>query len=217
MRCAHSPTAGRSGANFDETFFSLRLFALLALGSALVLSCGAGRSGAQEGADAFSRSSRASVRSNMPAEATNILLDLLDGYYRIKDGLVADDVPAVKKAAPSVSRSVGRLDTFILTSSSGYYYLWPARDSLRDATVAMSRAASAADLNVVRSHFCKASAALHSMLRLAGLRGAMVYRFYDAAAFNDAGAYWLSYSRQIRNPYFGKKMPEWGEVVDTLR
>ena len=32
-----------------------------------------------------------------------------------------------------------------------------------------------------------------------------------------SGAYWLSSDIEIRNPYFGKKLLEQGEIVDTLK
>jgi Cu(I)/Ag(I) efflux system membrane fusion protein len=35
-------------------------------------------------------------------------------------------------------------------------------------------------------------------------------------AFDNKGAYWLSDQAKIRNPYFGDKMLECGEVKDTL-
>lgn len=189
----------------------------MALGSVLVLSYSTAYSGPPFGTFTFSSATRASAQSGMPVAATGILLDLLEGYYRVKDGLAADDAAKTIAAITPFSRTVGRIDTFILNSSSGYYKLWPARDSLRDAAAAMQALTGKADLNALRSHFSTASSALYSILRSVNLRGATVYRFYDAAAFNDSGAYWLSYSPQIRNPYFGRKMPEWGELVDTLR
>lgn len=152
----------------------------------------------------------------MPVEATGILLDMLDAYYQLKDGLAADDERNVLTGAVQFSSATGRLDTFILISSSGYYHLWGLRDTLKTASVYMH---SLADERFAhrRIHFRTLSAALFTLLQKVEMRGAYVYRFYDAAAFNDSGAYWLSYSPKIRNPYFGKKMPEWGEVVDMLR
>jgi hypothetical protein len=35
-------------------------------------------------------------------------------------------------------------------------------------------------------------------------------------AFDNKGAHWLSNNPEIKNPYFGKKMLECGEVTDTL-
>jgi hypothetical protein len=36
-------------------------------------------------------------------------------------------------------------------------------------------------------------------------------------AFNKKGAYWLSESKVIRNPYFGEKMLDCGETRETLK
>ena len=67
-----------------------------------------------------------------------------------------------------------------------------------------------------RIHFEKVSDAMFGMLRAADLRNAGVYRQYCPMAFNDKGAYWLSDVTDIKNPYFGKKMLECGEVTDSL-
>ena len=58
---------------------------------------------------------------------------------------------------------------------------------------------------------------MFSLLKQADLRNAGIYRQYCPMAFNDKGAYWLSDETDIKNPYFGKKMLECGEVTDTLK
>jgi Cu(I)/Ag(I) efflux system membrane fusion protein len=35
-------------------------------------------------------------------------------------------------------------------------------------------------------------------------------------AFEGKGAYWLSENKDIRNPYFGKKMIDCGDTRETL-
>jgi Cu(I)/Ag(I) efflux system membrane fusion protein len=42
-----------------------------------------------------------------------------------------------------------------------------------------------------------------------------VYKEYCPMAFDNKGAYWLSESEEIRNPYFGKSMLTCGEVTTT--
>jgi Cu(I)/Ag(I) efflux system membrane fusion protein len=44
----------------------------------------------------------------------------------------------------------------------------------------------------------------------------IVYHQYCPMAFNDAGAYWLSNTSDIENPYFGKKMLTCGEIKDSV-
>jgi Cu(I)/Ag(I) efflux system membrane fusion protein len=46
--------------------------------------------------------------------------------------------------------------------------------------------------------------------------GVATYKQYCPMAFNDKGAYWLSDTSYIQNPYFGKKMLICGEVQETL-
>lgn len=43
-----------------------------------------------------------------------------------------------------------------------------------------------------------------------------LYKQYCPMAFNNTGAYWLSDSKAIRNPYFGDKMLKCGKVEETL-
>ncbi len=43
-----------------------------------------------------------------------------------------------------------------------------------------------------------------------------LYKQYCPMAFNNTGAYWLSDSKEIMNPYFGDKMLKCGKVEETL-
>jgi Cu(I)/Ag(I) efflux system membrane fusion protein len=57
---------------------------------------------------------------------------------------------------------------------------------------------------------------MYSLLKNADLKNAKVFHEYCPMAFNDKGATWLSDEAEIKNPYFGKKMLECGEVTDSL-
>jgi Cu(I)/Ag(I) efflux system membrane fusion protein len=72
------------------------------------------------------------------------------------------------------------------------------------------------NIEVKRIYFRQVSDAVYAISAAAKLSNAGVYRQYCPMAFNDEGAYWLSNSRDIQNPYFGRKMKECGEVTDSL-
>ena len=36
-------------------------------------------------------------------------------------------------------------------------------------------------------------------------------------AFDNTGGYWLSNSKEVRNPYFGNSMLKCGEVKETIQ
>jgi membrane fusion protein, copper/silver efflux system len=50
-----------------------------------------------------------------------------------------------------------------------------------------------------------------------GLEIDKVYRQFCPMAFDDKGAFWLSESDEILNPYFGDMMLNCGEVTDIYR
>jgi len=43
-----------------------------------------------------------------------------------------------------------------------------------------------------------------------------VYKQYCPMAFDGKGAFWLSSSEEIRNPYYGDKMLKCGRVEETI-
>lgn len=43
-----------------------------------------------------------------------------------------------------------------------------------------------------------------------------LYVDYCPMANNNKGAYWLSQTKEIKNPYLGKKMPKCGELKKEI-
>jgi hypothetical protein len=77
-------------------------------------------------------------------------------------------------------------------------------------------AAKNEDIEQKRARFAEISNAMYKVATLAKLKNAGVYHQYCPMAFDDKGAYWLSAESEIKNPYYGKKMLECGEVRDSL-
>jgi Cu(I)/Ag(I) efflux system membrane fusion protein len=67
-----------------------------------------------------------------------------------------------------------------------------------------------------RVYFAPLSEATYTFLRLIPSKDQKLYRVICPMAFNEQGAYWLSEFKEIKNPYFGKKMLSCGEIVDSL-
>jgi len=72
------------------------------------------------------------------------------------------------------------------------------------------------DVEEQRAAFVIVTEAVESMLQDAIDSGA-VYKQYCPMAFDNAGAYWLSESKEIRNPYFGDKMLKCGRVAEEIQ
>lgn len=72
------------------------------------------------------------------------------------------------------------------------------------------------DIEERRKSFQVLSEQLYDLIRTVKYDRAVVYHQYCPMAFNDAGAFWLSNSSDIRNPYLPKKMLICGEVKDSI-
>ena len=73
------------------------------------------------------------------------------------------------------------------------------------------------DIEKQRIHFNTLSNNVIEMTESFGLEIDKVYRQFCPMAFEDKGAYWLSDSNEILNPYFGDMMLRCGEVQETYR
>jgi hypothetical protein len=71
-------------------------------------------------------------------------------------------------------------------------------------------------LDEKRRSFQMISDQLYDLVRTVRYDRQVVYHTFCPMAFNDEGAYWLSNSSDIKNPYFGPKMLTCGEVKDSL-
>ena len=67
-----------------------------------------------------------------------------------------------------------------------------------------------------RDAFSELSNALIVLVKESGVANGEVYVDYCPMVDNNAGGYWLSSEKGIRNPYFGDKMMTCGETKETL-
>ncbi|MBT0607308.1 DUF3347 domain-containing protein [Aequorivita echinoideorum] len=80
---------------------------------------------------------------------------------------------------------------------------------------ALETMANTDDVEIQRLNFVKLTVAMEDILADA-LESGAVYKQYCPMAFNNTGAYWLSSSKDILNPYFGDKMLKCGRVEAEL-
>jgi len=76
--------------------------------------------------------------------------------------------------------------------------------------------AEATDVEVQRKAFVAVTDAVEKMLDGAITSG-VIYKQFCPMAFDFEGAFWLSNSKQISNPYFGDKMLRCGKVDSEIK
>jgi hypothetical protein len=154
-------------------------------------------------------------QSKLNAEGTAALVAMLASYYELKDALVATNAGEADAAANKLSENTDRLQQAMKEDSTNVPAYTGSIDTMK-SEIAKMTAMMDEGCERKRIHFDAISASMYSLVKKAELKNANIYHQYCPMAFNDKGAYWLSNEEEIKNPYFGDKMLECGEVTDII-
>lgn len=133
---------------------------------------------------------------------------LIARYYAIKDALTESNVSKSASAALEFSQTIERLDQ---DENQAIWNTLPATTKSRLNEYAKT-IATTKDLNQQRTALVLLSQEMISMTRQVKLTDKEIYILYCPMK----KAYWLSDSKTIRNPYYGKVMLGCGSVSGTI-
>lgn len=141
---------------------------------------------------------------------------LLNAYYTLTDAFVAADTVRINSAARTLRQ---RADSLRIRDIQG-----DSTGAIRETagsfstTIAGSASAigSERDIEAKRRELNVITDALWSLTRTVKYNGEKIFYQHCPMAFKEQGAYWLSSSAAIRNPYMGSDMRSCGEVADSV-
>jgi Cu(I)/Ag(I) efflux system membrane fusion protein len=136
---------------------------------------------------------------------------VVDNYLAIKDALVASDLQQTNMKTGDLIAALNGADTAALAPEAAQK--WTEHRKIMERAATSLQAAT--EIKAKRASFEDLSKAAYALVSDFGA-GQTLYKEYCPMAFNDKGAYWLSAKSEIRNPYFGDKMLECGEVQEVL-
>ena len=138
----------------------------------------------------------------------------LDVYFHLKDRLVLSNdtltiaaAQELKASADSLKLTDLKADQSIVEMAKGYL------ESISAEATALS---AEKNIEEMRKSFQVISDNTYDLARTVRYDQQVLYHQFCPMAFNDQGAYWLSATSDIKNPYFGKKMLTCGEVKDSI-
>lgn len=152
------------------------------------------------------------VSSDLNAKDMEGMNTVLGSYYKLKDAMVASDAGAVTTQAEQLLNAVNAYKAAI-TDTLKATVIKPYLDTVVMQLQVMH---SATNIEQQRIPFQPVSDALYHALDAVHMKNSGVYQEFCPMAFDNKGAHWLSNDPEIKNPYFGSKMLECGEVTDTL-
>ena len=145
-------------------------------------------------------------------EFTQQLAAVLDPYLALKNALVASNADQATIAAAQTQELLAAVDMTLVKGEAHQQWM----NYLNTMQETLSTIDSKPTLDAQRTAFAPLSKALYQSIRLFKVSGLDAYYQYCPMANNNQGAYWLSESKEIRNPYFGDKMLTCGSVKETI-
>lgn len=161
--------------------------------SILLLSCTGNQADQSE---AEMNDSVASTKVKPSVEQQNIS-NVVDGYLQLKDALVASNTELTKEKAVQLLKIVDA------TQMPG------VQQNIKEI-------ANSDDLEKQRVYFDSLSLNVYKRVKEGKGNQQALYKQYCPMAFNNRGAFWLSNSEEIKNPYYGEQMLTCGKVEEVI-
>ena len=145
-----------------------------------------------------------SAKQNSDTSTVNISDEevqiIIAGYLQLKDALVETD--ATK--AGNISKDL-------------YSTLNESEDELiKKIRFDIEHISHTDDAGHQREHFNALSENIYTLVKSTSANESTLYKQYCPMAFDNRGAFWLSDSKEIMNPYFGDKMLKCGSVKEEI-
>lgn len=140
--------------------------------------------------------------------------NFLNNYFQLKDAFVLSNNEMVVTSANLLVKSADSLNLKDVKADSSIVEM--AKGYVQTVSSEAKGLIGEKDMEGKRKSFQMISDAMYDLVRTVRFDKQVVYHQFCPMAFNDAGAYWLSATSDIKNPYFGKKMLTCGEVKDSI-
>ncbi len=139
--------------------------------------------------------------------------ELVSQYLQLKNALASDNGKDAATAGSGIMNALGKVDKTAFTAEQKKVY-----DDVSDDTKEMAEhiSTNAGKIEHQREHFDMLSNDVYDLVKTFGA-GQTLYKDFCPMYNNKKGAFWLSETKEIKNPYLGKKMPTCGSVKEELK
>jgi len=151
--------------------------------------------------------------SGAPLNITVSIKDIVSSYLQLKNALAEDNSSNAAKAGALIQDAFKRFNKTTLTSDQKKIFEDVESDAMENAEHISK---SGGNIAHQREHFELLSKDIYDLVK-AFVAGQVLYKDYDPMVNNGKGAFWLSETKEIRNPYMGKVMLKSGSVREELK
>jgi hypothetical protein len=137
---------------------------------------------------------------------------VLTAYLNLKNALAKDDESSTLESAKVLFKAIEGVDMSKFNPAQHKVWMTYAKKLSYDA----EHIKGTKEMDHQREHFVSLSKAMHEVEKALNSNSMTLYYQFCPMANDGKGAYWLSETEKIKNPYMGKKMPSCGSTKETL-
>ncbi len=142
----------------------------------------------------------------------NQLKNVFQKYIDLKDAFTNDNAKTAPKSAKEITDLLNKVDMKLLTNNEAYTNWMNIHKEIAASSIAIS---TTVELKIQRDYFKNLSLNIIKAVKLFGINK-KVYEQFCPMADDNNGAYWLSLTEPISNPYFGSKMLKCGNTKSII-
>ena len=159
--------------------------------------------------DTSTKPAIASAAANQPAS----IKEIVAGYLQMKNAFAKDDSKEASAAGNEMVKTFANFNKSALTAEQTKIYNDIEDDAREHAEHIGSNAGK---IEHQREHFDMLSKDVYQLVKTFG--GGQKLYYDHCPMYNDGkGANWISETREIKNPYYGKSMSTCGSVKEELK
>jgi Cu(I)/Ag(I) efflux system membrane fusion protein len=141
---------------------------------------------------------------------------LLNAYNNLKNALVASDTGKASAAALALRTAADSLKVNEIKGDTTGAIKETAQALASTITGSAQALAAEKELKNKRREFEMIAETIWNLTRTVQYSGQKLYWQHCPMAFDNKGANWVSFEREIKNPYFGSEMLTCGSTQDSL-
>ena len=134
--------------------------------------------------------------------------EVVANYLKLKNALVNDNSKEAANSGNALIATIGKVDMNSISKEQMKDYMDIAEDAKEHAEHIGS---NGGDIAHQREHFVMLSKDMNDLIQLFGTNQKL-YLDFCPMADNNKGAVWISETKEITNPYFGKEMATCGSI-----
>jgi Cu(I)/Ag(I) efflux system membrane fusion protein len=134
-------------------------------------------------------------------------------HLELQNAFLASDPMKVKESVSPVKSAIGNVDMSLVEGDMHNFWM----ESLKALNASLDRIKSSDDLEVQRLAYADFNDELYKDIKMFGVSEVKIYYQFCPMARNGEGAYWLSETEEIKNPYYGEAMLTCGETIEVIQ